>query len=210
MLRKEFTEYISTHSSGEPDGGVAEDQVRSPIRLGIVKIRQRSRTHVAQHIRIIGFGVPVIAAREERGADCVQQARLDRAGALVVMARILMQQRGEDRMSQIVAASSVRELCRKALAVSRGALPVWGKRVVRLLDACRDPHANHRNWIECTARSERKFLLPGERRGVIYVAGIKVRQDTDQTQLFFRSYLFSGDHVRGTYRHLHVRRRKRQ
>lgn len=38
----EFTDYVPTDSSGEAHGGIGEDQVRSPIRPGIVEIGQCS------------------------------------------------------------------------------------------------------------------------------------------------------------------------
>src|SRR6202161_691150 len=96
----------------------------------------------------------------------MQQARLHRAGTLIVVARILVQQRREDRVSQIIAAPSVRKLCRKALAVALRSLPVPGEGVVRLLDAGGEAYAKHRHGIECAARGERKFLFPGHWGGV--------------------------------------------
>jgi hypothetical protein len=61
----------------------------------------------------------------------MRDAGLNGAGALVVVVRILVQERREDCMSQEVAAASIDKLCGKAFAVSRGALSVPGIRVVR-------------------------------------------------------------------------------
>ena len=57
------------------------------------------------------------------------EPRLNGAGALVVVARILVKESGEDRMSQEVTAASVDKLCRKTFAVSCGTLPVPGLRI---------------------------------------------------------------------------------
>ena len=65
----------------------------------------------------------------------MHEAGLKGAGALVVVARILVKERGEDRMSQEVTAASVDKPCRITFAVSRGTLPVTGIGVRRLLDA---------------------------------------------------------------------------
>ena len=57
------------------------------------------------------------------------EPRPNGAGALVVVARILVKESGEDRMSQEVTAASVDKLCRKTFAVSCGTLPVPGLRI---------------------------------------------------------------------------------
>ena len=76
------------------------------------------------------------------------KARLNGTGALVVIARVLVKERWEHRMRQEVTATSVDELCSIALAVSCGALPVSGKRVIRLLNGGSEADANHSNGIE--------------------------------------------------------------
>ena len=84
----------------------------------------------------------------------MRKAGLNGAGALVVVARILVKERGEDRMSQEVTAAPVDKLCRKTFAVSRDTLPVSGIGVSRLLDACSEANADHRNRIERATCSE--------------------------------------------------------
>ena len=53
----------------------------------------------------------------------MRDAGLNGAGALIVVARILVNERREDGMSQEVTAASVDKLCGKTFAVSRGTLP---------------------------------------------------------------------------------------
>jgi hypothetical protein len=65
----------------------------------------------------------------------MHEAGLNGARTLVVVARILVQERGEHRMSQEVTAASIDKFSSKTLAVSRGALPVPGIGVPRLLKA---------------------------------------------------------------------------
>ena len=77
----------------------------------------------------------------------MHKAGLNRAGALIVIARILMEERGEHRMSQEVTAASVDKLCSKTFAVSRGTLPVPGVGVIRLRDAGSDADADQRNRL---------------------------------------------------------------
>ena len=65
----------------------------------------------------------------------MHQAGLKRAGALVVVARILVKERGKHRVSQEVTGASIDKLCSKTFAVSRGTLPVPGIGIIRLLEA---------------------------------------------------------------------------
>src|SRR5580658_1528806 len=110
-------------------------------------------------------------------------------------------------MSQEVTAASVGKLCGVTFAISRGTLPVPGVVVLRLLDAGTEAYADEGNWIETVPCSEREFLFPSERGGVINVACIEVRDDADQALLLFSPYLPSGDQLGGTDCHLHACRR---
>jgi hypothetical protein len=134
----------------------------------------------------------------------VDEAGLERAGALVVVARVLVKERGEHRMSEEITGASVDKLCSKTFAVSRGALSVSGIGVMRLLEASREANSDHGNRIEGASCSEREFLFRSERGGVINVACIEVWDDADQTLLLFRFYLFSGDQVGWTDRDLYA------
>src|SRR5260370_38443719 len=139
----------------------------------------------------------------------MHQAGIKRAGALVVVARILVKERGEHRVSEEVTGASVDKLCRKTFAVSRGTLPVPGIGIIRLLEAGSESDSNHRNRIECAACSEREFLFPGECRSIINVARIEIWEDADQALLLCGPYLLRGDQVGGTDHHFHAGRRNR-
>ena len=111
----------------------------------------------------------------------MHEAGLDRAGALVEVARILVKERGEHRTSEEITGAPVDKLCGKTFAVSSGPLPIPGIGVIRLLDAGSEGNADQGNRIECAPCSEREFLLRSERGGVINVACIEVWDDADQT-----------------------------
>src|SRR5580704_3933069 len=132
----------------------------------------------------------------------MHQAGLNGAGALVVVARVLMKERGEDRVSEEVAVASVGKLCAKAFGVSLSTLPVRGICVHCLLDSGADAYTHHGNGIECAACCHRKFLFHSERSSVMDVAGIEIWDDADQT-LFLRSFnLLSSDKFVRMDRHL--------
>src|SRR5262249_35732010 len=137
----------------------------------------------------------------------MQKAGLNRARSLVVVARILVKERGEDRMGQEVAAASVDKLCGITFAVSRGALPIPRIGVRRLLHAGSEADSDQRNRIECASCGEGEFLLRSKWGGVMNVARIEVWDDANQTLLLFRFYLPSGDQIGGTNHHLYVCRR---
>ena len=139
----------------------------------------------------------------------MHNAGFNGTGTLVVVARILVKERGEDGMSQQVTAASVDKPCSKTFAISCGTLPVPSIGIRRLLDAGTEADADEDNGIERAACSEREFLFPSEWGGVINVACIEVWDYADQTLLLFRSYLLRGDQLGGTDRHLHVCARDR-
>src|SRR5260370_12470513 len=111
------------------------DKVRSPIRLGIIPSGQCRCGQVAKQIRRVWHCSPSIAARDKYGTDRMHEARLKGAGAPIVVARILVKQRGEERIRQEVAAAPVDKRCRITLAISRSTLPEPGLGVRRLFDA---------------------------------------------------------------------------
>src|SRR5215469_6588102 len=76
---REFAEYIPADSSGDANPGIGEDQVRSPIPLGIILIGQCSCGHIANQITIVGRVTPIIVACEKSGTDRMQKAGLDGA-----------------------------------------------------------------------------------------------------------------------------------
>src|SRR4029077_11111648 len=123
----------------------------------------------------------------------MHEARLDGAGALVVVARILVKECGEGGVRQEVAGASVEKRCSITFAISRSTLPVPGKGVLRLFDGGTEADADVDNGIESAACSQREFLFPIERGGVMNVACIEVWDDADQTLLLFSPDLLSGD-----------------
>src|SRR5260370_41140058 len=146
---------------------------------------------VAQQMRGVWHGSPGIAECGKYGADRMQEARLKGAGPLVVVARILVKKRGEERIRQEVAAAPVDKRCRVTFAISRSTLPVPGISVRRLFDAGTEADAQVDNGIESAPCSQRAFLFPIERGGVVNVACIEVWDHADQTLLLFRPDLLS-------------------
>jgi hypothetical protein len=209
-LGEELAHQICADATGEADGGIGEDEVRATICFGVIEIGESARRHVAEQIGRIEHSAATIIARKKRGGDGVREAGLDGAGALVVVARVLVEKRGKDGVSEEVAGAPVDKFSGKTFAVARGALSVAGIGVCGLLDAGGDGDAEHGHRIECAARGEREFLFRGERGGVIDVAGIEIWEETDETLLFFGPDLLGGDEFGGTDGHFHAGRRERQ
>ena len=122
---------------------------------------------------------------------------LNGARTLVVVARILVKEGGEDRMSQKVTGAPVDKLCSITFAVSRATLPIPSISVRCLLHAGSEANSDQGNRIECASCSEGEFLFRSERGGVMNVARIEVWDDADQTLLLFRFDLLSGDQICG-------------
>src|SRR5260370_39682188 len=147
-FREELPDNGSACLSGDTDGGVGEDQPHSPVRVGIIQIGERSCANVAQKVRVVRHRLPTIAARDNRKTCRMDQAGLKGAGALIEVAWILVEERGEDRMAQEFTAASIAKLSGKPFAVTRGTLAVAGIGVIRLLDAGSETHADQGNRIK--------------------------------------------------------------
>lgn len=78
----------------------------------------------------------------------MKHAGFNGAGTLVEVARILVEERGEDRMAEEVTGASIAKLCGKTFAIARGTFTVAGIGVIRLLDAGSEAHADQGNRIE--------------------------------------------------------------
>src|SRR5256885_2858566 len=129
---------------------------------------------------------------------------------MIEVAGILMEERGQNRIAQVISAQSIPERGGVALAVAFGTQPVSGKPVGRLLDASIDARREELNGIESTVSNQRVFLFCRERSGVVDEASVEIRNDPNDPLLLLRLYLFSGHLFGGTHRQLGVCRRHPQ
>ena len=93
--RNELLDHGLAGATHETERGVGEDQARPTLLAGIVRVRQRRRTHASEQVRVIGHRLAAVAARGERVAQRVTQTRSRRAGSLVEITRVLVEERGD-------------------------------------------------------------------------------------------------------------------
>ena len=104
-LCQELLEYSRTRASGQAKRGIGEDQARSPICGGIVRIGERAGTDIPEEIGIVRHEMSAVTARDKGVTQRMIQARLLRSSSLVEVAWILVEQRGKDCMAQEVTRS---------------------------------------------------------------------------------------------------------
>src|ERR1700730_10090915 len=121
-----------------------------------------------------------------------------------------MEERGQNRITQVISAHGIPERGGVALAVAFGTLLVSAKPVGRLPGAGTNAGGEELNWIENVARNQRVFLFCREWSGVVDVAGVEIRNDPNYPLLLLRLYLFSGHLFGGTHRQVSVCRRHPQ
>src|SRR6202000_27664 len=136
-------------------------QSRATVLLRIIVCGDGTRGQVSSQAGIVRLPAPVIALADERVAQCVDGARPVCARALVEVARVLMQNRGQNRSADYDIRQPIRIVGPKALAVTLPALLVAGS-IRRLIDGCdknvaRNGHGVS-HWLQC----ELKFQLRGE------------------------------------------------
>src|ERR1700730_1972928 len=103
-----------------------------------------------------------------------------------------MEERGQNRIAQVISAHSIPESGGVAPAVAFGTLLVSGEPVARLPGAGTDAHGEELNWIENAARNQRELLFFREWSGVVDVARVEIRNDPNDPLLLLRLYLCSG------------------
>jgi len=85
------------HVGGDIDAKGPEDQSRATVLLWIIGFGDGTRGQIPSQAGIVRLPAPVIALADERVAQCVDGARPVCARALVEVARVLMQDRGQNR-----------------------------------------------------------------------------------------------------------------
>ena len=85
------------HVGGDIDAKGPKDQSRATVLLRIIGFGDGSRSQVSTQAGIVRLLAPVIALADERVAQRVDRARPVCARALVEVAQVLMQDRGQNR-----------------------------------------------------------------------------------------------------------------
>ncbi len=99
-FQQEFSDEVCCSIGAGAGEAVKQDQRCPAVGGGIVDIGYRCGGEIAQHARIIGLPVSVVAARDYGGGDRVERARADASLSTVEVARVLMKDRGVNCASQ--------------------------------------------------------------------------------------------------------------
>ena len=73
VLADEFLQYSRTCAPGNADESIGKDQICTAIRVGIVRVRERARTHSPEEIRIVRHEMSAVTA----GNKCVTQRMIE-------------------------------------------------------------------------------------------------------------------------------------
>src|ERR1700735_2780328 len=146
FLDEELLEEASDRSTRGTDEGVADGEASTvSVRGGIVDVRDPSGSEVAEDVGVVGLPFPVVAFADDDGGDGIQGARGDGTCAFVEVARVLMEDGGEDCATDKGTDDSVAVRGAKAFCITLCALPISIEGVIRLLnsgDDCGDANGD--------------------------------------------------------------------
>src|SRR5260370_28996713 len=116
-------------------------------RTGVVSGGNGISNQTAAPLRIIRLRCSIVSLTDKWSQHGVASPRPLCAGALVEIARILMQKRWQNRVADQASGRGVGEACPQPLAISFRTLPPFVRVVTGLLDASPSSHADEKNWI---------------------------------------------------------------
>jgi len=190
----EFLKEIGDGGGGDADAGVFEGKTGVGfILVGIVKVGDAPGGERASDVGIVGLPAAVVSFADDGVCHRIAEARDLAAGSLVKIARILMEDGGENCRSDEGAADGIGVVGAEALAVSLGALAVLGEVVLALLDAGGSADDDDGERIDERSQGKMKFLPGIEGRGVGDVADVEVGNDAEDALLFFNLHLLLRD-----------------
>src|SRR5690348_12816992 len=127
----------------------------------------------------------------------MKSPRLVRAGALVEIARVLMQKRWQNSVADQASGNAVDKASSQPLAISlRTLLPFTGI-VTSLLDASPGGRASEEKWTGEAFVCQVELHPRGERLGMSFVGHKKIRDKAENALLFFSFELLGSNFLRG-------------
>src|ERR1700761_4368334 len=113
------------------------------------------------------------------------QAGLRRAGALVEVARVLMQNGRQDGAADHDIGEAIGIGSSKALSITYCTLLIVRPSVRCLIDSCEDEVAGDADYIGSSSKSELVLQLRRKRYGVLVIDNIKIRNNAENALLLF-------------------------
>jgi len=151
---------------------------------GIVGVGDAAGGEGADDAGVVELPVLVVAAADDAIGEGVEEAGVDAAGALVEVARILLEEDGEDGIGEDVVCEEGAVGGGVALAIAGGSeLP--GEVVRSQFFSCGDAGEREGDGIDEGFECEGVFLAGRERDGVGIVADVEVGNDAEDALLFF-------------------------
>jgi hypothetical protein len=190
---EEFLDDVLDGCFAETDGGVFEDEARAGAVGGwVVGVRDGGGGETADEARVFRLPVVVVALADNCGGDGVKDARTDSAGAFVEVARILLEEDGQERVAEHVSGEEGAIVGGVAFAIALRALsPVVD--IVGLLGSGGDSIHQKRHGVDQRSEGELILLFRSERHGFGDVADVEVGEDAEDALLLFHVDLGFGD-----------------
>ena len=143
-----FLQDINESSLTKPHQRVLNDQlVNVAIFFGIIKIRDRAGCEASDDSRVVWLPSLVVALANHDVPHCVQKPGSATPGALVVVARILMQKRWQYRAANERPCNDISVGGAETLRITIPTLPVAGEVICRLLKTSNDGYSCKGEWF---------------------------------------------------------------
>src|SRR6266498_279111 len=175
--QNELLNQCAEHSLARGDREVLEYQSKAAVRLRIVQIGQSRRTQVSTDAGVIGLPLAAISPADEWGGHRVVDAGFRRPSTLIVVARILSQQRWQDGASNQNVRKAVSSSSAHALAVAAPTLRVI-RPIPSLIDGRKRTHSGDRKSVSRCLQRKVELQLRSKRRRIRIIDHIKVWDDT--------------------------------
>src|SRR5215472_2337915 len=91
-LPDKFFQHSLAGAGRKRNRSVGEDQACASIRRRIISIRECSGAQVSKNVGVVGPGLSVVAPGDERVTQRMEEPRFFRAGSLIKVTRILVEQ----------------------------------------------------------------------------------------------------------------------
>src|ERR1035437_6018252 len=163
----------------------------------MIEVRHRSCGKTAPEVRIVGLLLTVVAAGDEDRLERVPCPRSESARALVEVAGVLMEDRGEDGAADDATGHRIGQRGAIALAIALNSRSLAGKGAFVVFCAGYSGDDQELRRIDEGAKGELVLLVNGHGLGVPNVAGVVVLEDAEDALLLLLVDLFHGDRVGG-------------
>src|SRR5215469_2377696 len=141
-LLRQTSEVMQTHVN--PEG--LEHVPCITIRTWVVSGGDGISNQTAAHLRIVRLPCPVVSLADKRGQHGVAGPRPLRSRALVIIARVLMEQGWQNGVADQASGCGINEASTQPFAVSFGPLPPFMRIVAGLLHPGPGGRAGEEHW----------------------------------------------------------------